>query len=125
MAEPQLVKTRVQAGIWEGELTGPDAAPVIEVTHLGDPVEGVEVSAVAGRAQVWLVRFPLPAGRLTDGLQCFVLSDAGTGVTLGTVTVQVDLPDEANLRAEVELLRAELELLKAAFRRHCVDTGAV
>ena len=47
MSELSLVKTRIQAGIWEGVLTGraPGGdAPEILVTHLEQPVTTVAVT---------------------------------------------------------------------------------
>ena len=122
MAGLQLTQTRIRAGVWEGNLTGVDAAPPLEVLHLEQVLPGLSVTEVPGRAGNWLVRVPIPAEVLSEGVQTFVIRAAGSDETLAHFTVVTGVALEDDLRAEIDLLRAELDLLKRAFRRHCVET---
>lgn len=122
MAEITLTKTRIRAGIWEGMLSGSSDAPALEVLHLEKPVAGVTVAAVPDRPGDWLVRVPVPVELLSEGVQTFLIRDAGTGETLSHFTIITGVAMEDDLRAEVDLLRAELDMLKRAFRRHCLET---
>lgn len=116
MADVTLVKTRLHAGVWEGELRGADAPP-ITVLHLGAPVADVTLTALsAGR---WALRIPIPLAALCDGVQTFLICDGVTGRRLDHFTLITGIPMEEDIRAEVDLLRAELDLLKRAFRQHC------
>ncbi|SFK11834.1 hypothetical protein [Celeribacter neptunius] len=128
MDEVTLVKTRLQAGIWEGELhVSGEAAPLpeIEVTHLDQPVSGGHtLSEDPERDGVWFFRFAVPGELLGDGVQTFVFSDRGTGAVLNSLTLIAGEALADDIRAEMDLLRQELDMLKRAFRRHCLDTGA-
>ena len=47
MSQLSLTKTSLNAGVWQGILTGRfdgDGAPTLKVTHLDQPVPGVEVA---------------------------------------------------------------------------------
>lgn len=125
MSAPRLEGAWISAGRWRAEVVAPagGAAPAIEVWHQETRLDGVEtgVATAAGR---WPVSVAIPAGCLSDGVQTFVVREAGTGATLGHFTIVAGAPLDSDLRAEIELLRAELDLLKKAFRRHCVETGA-
>ena len=126
MSDLKLTKTRIQAGIWEGVLTGglgTGEAPEIDVTHLGEPVQTVAISADANTPGAWAVKIAIPPETLTDGVQTYLIADKETGEKLGSFTVVTGEPLEDDIRGEVDLLRAELDMLKRAFRRHCVDTG--
>lgn len=116
-----LTKTRLVAGVWEGVLTGVegDAAPALSY-HLKD--EALEGLTVAQEGTQWLVRAPVPADRLSDGVQTFVISEAASGDVLGTFALLSGEALAEDIRAEMDLLRDELDLLKRAFRRHCVET---
>lgn len=124
MSAPRLEVARISAGRWLAEVvTSPGGeAPAIEVWHQETRLDGVETgpAAAAGR---WTVSVPIPAALLSDGVQTFVVREAGTGATLGHFSIVAGAPLEADLRAEIDLLRAELDMLKKAFRRHCVETG--
>lgn len=125
MSEMTLVKTRLQAGIWEGVLSnGLDAgeAPEIVVTHLEHPVGSVAVTADPQNPGSWTVKIAIPPDLLSDGVQTFLICDAGTGEKLDSFTIVTGVPLEDDIRGELDLLRAELDMLKRAFRRHCVDT---
>ncbi|MEI2808444.1 hypothetical protein [Albidovulum sp.] len=124
MSAPRLEVARISAGRWLAEVvTSPGGeAPAIEVWHQETRLDGVETgpAAAAGR---WTVSVAIPAALLSDGVQTFVVREAGTGATLGHFSIVAGAPLEADLRAEIDLLRAELDMLKKAFRRHCVETG--
>lgn len=122
MGERVLTKTRIQAGVWEGVLTGAGAAPVLAVSHLAHPVEGVEVLDDPGQPGQFLVRVPIPVELLSDGVQTFVITDAETDERLASFTLVTGQPLDEDIRAEMALLREELDMLKRAFRRHCVET---
>ena len=124
MSEITLTKTRIRAGIWEGVLTGSPGTPAIEVMHLEHPVAGVTVAAVPERPGDWLVRVPVPLEALSEGVQTFLIRDAGTGEKLQHFTIITGVAMEDDLRAEIDLLRAELDMLKRAFRRHCLETAS-
>ena len=112
-----LTKTRLREGVWQGLLTGAD--PQVEVTLLGEKIPGVTVTPAEGGH---LVRVPIPVTALSEGVQTFVIRQAGETLAHFTIVTGVALEDD--LRAEIDLLRAELDLLKRAFRRHCVETAA-
>lgn len=122
MAGPQLTQTRIRAGVWEGNLTGVDVAPTLEVLHLEQVLPGLTITEVPGRAGNWLVRVPIPPEVLSEGVQSFIIREQGKDETLAHFTVVTGVALEDDLRAEIDLLRAELDLLKRAFRRHCVET---
>ncbi|SEK91833.1 hypothetical protein [Pacificibacter marinus] len=127
MNDIRLVKTRLHAGIWEGELHVPDdarALPDLEVTHLDQPVSGHVLDEDPERAGVWFFRVALPAELISDGVQVFVISNRDTGAKLAHFSIIAGEALADDMRAEMALLRAELDMLKRAFRRHCVDTGA-
>lgn len=125
MAAMTLTKTRIQAGMWEGVLDVEGAAgeaPEIVVTHLEQPLDGVSVNADPDRPGAFLVRVPIAAELLSDGVQSFVITDGASGERLNHFTIVTGQPIEDDIRAEMDLLRAELDMLKRAFRRHCVET---
>jgi hypothetical protein len=122
MIEKRLTKTRIRAGVWEGVFSGGDTQPRLEVFLLEQPLPGVVVEPVAGRAQEWAVRVPIPAEVLSEGVQTFLIREAGSGDTLAHFTVITGVAMEDDMRAEVDLLRQELDMLKRAFRRHCLET---
>lgn len=124
MAELQLTKTRIQAGVWEGVLTGAETVPSIEVSYLGEPIEAASVREDPEKDGRFLVQVPIPAELLADGVQTFVISDKETDERLASFTIVTGEPLDEDFRAEFELLRAELDMLKRAFRRHCVETSS-
>ncbi|NIY79148.1 hypothetical protein HCZ23_06655 [Celeribacter sp. HF31] len=127
MDEVTLVKTRLQAGIWEGELHVPDTVstlPEIEVTYLDQPVQGHTLAEDPERDGVWFFRFAVPSELINDGVQTFVMTDRDTGRVLNSLSMIAGEGLSEDIRAEMDLLRHELDLLKRAFRRHCLETGA-
>lgn len=124
MAELTLTRMRLAEGVWEGLLAGRgETPPRLRIRH-ADAVVGEAETVAAGEgggSARWLVRFRLPAERLSDGVQTFVIENAETGDALAHETVIAGDVLEDDLRAEVALLRAELDMLKRAFRRHCSE----
>ena len=121
MNELKLVKTRLFEGVWEGGLSGEtEGTPEIEVTHLQEAVPGIEV--IARPEGDWVLRVPVPAERIADGVQTFVIRDRRSGQVLDSFTLLAGDALGYDIRAEMALLREELDLLKRAFRRHCLDT---
>ncbi len=115
-----LTKTSLVAGVWQGELRGAgEHRPELIATHLGEEVEGLNLEQ---DGDAWQVRFTLPADRIADGVQTFVIADATTKEVLNSFAVMVGEALGDDIRAEMDLLRAELDMLKKAFRRHCVET---
>lgn len=127
-----LTKTRIRAGVWEGVLaatptsgtpaSGPSDAPALEVSLLGTAIAGLTLTAIPDRAGEWLVRVPIPADALSEGVQTFLIRNIATAETLAHFTVITGVAMEDDMRAEIDLLRAELDMLKRAFRRHCLET---
>ena len=125
MTQISLTKTRIREGVWQGLLTGPEAAPEIEVRLNEAVLPGHSVSPVAGQPAQWAVQVPIPVAALSEGVQTFLIREPKSGETLAHFTVITGVAMEDDLRAEIDLLRAELDMLKRAFRRHCVETAAV
>ena len=123
MSEITLTKTRFFEGVWEGEVKVDDAGkePLISVTHLENPVAGVQLKK--GSDDLWSLRIPIPPSLLADGVQTVLIQDTLSGETLEKITIVADEALAGDIRAEVDLLRAELDMLKRAFRRHCVETA--
>jgi len=116
-----LTEARMREGVWEGVLAS-KLKPSVAVTHLEAQVPDVTVT-VEGEG-LWRIKVPVPAERLSDGVQTFIVHDTGTGDTIGSFAIAAGTALSQDLRAEVELLRAELDMLKRAFRRHCVESEA-
>ncbi len=115
-----LTKTSLIAGVWQGSVIGHfDGPPSLRVTHLNAELPGVEVKQ---SDHGWIVRVPIPAALISDGIQSFVIADAKTGETLDSFAILAGEALSEDIRAEMDLLRAELDMLKRAFRRHCVET---
>lgn len=120
--QPRLSGMRIRAGVWEGVLAGHADAPAIEVWHAEARLGDVEVTPAAQQDGRWLIRVPIPASLLSDGVQTFIVREAGRTETLAHFTIITGVALEDDLRAEIDLLRAELDMLKRAFRRHCLET---
>lgn len=125
MTSLRLVKTRLFEGVWEGVLTmdgtGRSSQPAIRVTHQGRPIDGVEVTENRDQG-FWILRVPVPAALISDGVQTFLITEEATGETLDSFAILAGEALGDDIRAEMELLRAELDMLKRAFRRHCLET---
>ena len=125
MSGLRLTKTAIREGVWRGELRGVSGGacevPEVVVSHLNAPLDGVKVSSQGEGA--FALEVPIPAELLSDGVQCFVITDAESDERLGHFTIITGHPADDDMRAEIELLRAELDMLKSAFRRHCLETA--
>lgn len=126
MTTVSLTCTRIHAGTWEGVLSAETSEayfPELTVSHHDVPLDDVTIRETPDTPNNWTVRIPIPAERLADGVQTFVITDAKTGDRLDSFTIIAGEPLADDLRAEIDLLRAELDLLKRAFRRHCLETS--
>ncbi len=124
MSDVTLTKTRLFEGVWEGVLTYDGAGnyqPSIEVTHLQKPVPGVEVTEKPEES-LWVVRVPIPAELISDGVQTFLIRDTRADRVLDSFALMSGDTLSHDIRVEVTLLREELDMLKRAFRRHCLET---
>ncbi|SEK63519.1 hypothetical protein SAMN05421666_0664 [Roseovarius nanhaiticus] len=125
MSDLKLIKTRLFEGVWEGQLTHEgdgNTQPDIEVTHLERPLAGVEVIENE-EAGYWVVRVPIPAEVITDGIQTFLIRDKRADVVLNSFALMSGEALGYDIRTEMTLLREELDMLKRAFRRHCLETS--
>jgi len=124
MSDWTLTKTRLFEGVWEGVLGASDVAaspPEIEVTHELAPLPGVEMIP-REEGGGFVLRVPVPAERISDGVQTFVIRDRASDTVLDSFSLVAGEALAYDLRAEIALLREELDLLKRAFRRHCLET---
>ena len=124
MSDVTLTKTRLFEGVWEGVLTYDGAGnfqPEIEVTHLQKPIGRVEVTENREEGY-WVVRVPIPAELIADGVQTFLIQDKRSGETLNSFALMSGDVLSYDIRTDVPLLREELDMLKRAFRRHCLET---
>ena len=121
MSSLVVTKTRIQAGIWEGVVTGAGSenAPKIEVVHDGAPIRSVTLTPDARSGGAWHLRIAVPPEKIADGIQTFLIRDPDTDATLASFSVATGDQATDGLDAEVALLRAELDMLKQAFRRYC------
>lgn len=124
MPDLTLTKTRFFQGTWEGVLTGgPGGAwqPKLEVTNLEQPVPGLDVTEVRSAGH-WVVRLPVPATLIGEGVTTLLFRNSETGDLLDTFTILAGDALAEDIRVEMDLLREELDMLKRAFRRHCLET---
>jgi len=127
MTDLTLTKTRLYSGIWEGHLAhaaGADSAPpTIAAYHLEAELPDVAVEPISDAPGHWIVKVPVPASILSDGVQTVTITEPSSGDTLASFSLVAGDPLDEDLRAEISLLRAELDMLKRAFRRHCLETA--
>ncbi len=124
MSDYTLTRTQIVEGVWQGHLvsaSGDNTHPALSVTHQGVPIDGVTVTDAEGDPG-WVVRVPIPATAISDGVQTFVIVDDRTAEKLDSFALLAGDALAEDIRAEMELLRAELDMLKRAFRRHCLET---
>ena len=118
-----LTATRLTGGVWTGILTGHDgdAAPRLKLTHMGDVLAAPTATRQPDGS--WAVAAPVPADRLAEGIQTFIIGDVDSDTTLASFAVIAGEALAEDIRAEMDLLRDELDMLKRAFRRHCLETA--
>jgi hypothetical protein len=122
MTDLTLTKNRLNAGVWEGTLTGPaDASPVLVVRHNDEVVPGLSAEEIGTGS--WAVRVPVPTHLINDDIQTFVIVDEGTNSVLASFAIFAGDQISDATQVEIDLLRAELDLLKRAFRKHCIETA--
>jgi len=125
MSRITLTRTSLTQGVWQAVLTvhdKQDATPEIRVTHLEKPIDGVTVTNDRDTQGEWSLRVPIPAETISDGVQTYLVKDAGSGENLASFAILAGDALDDDIRAEIDLLRAELDMLKRAFRRHCLET---
>jgi hypothetical protein len=113
---PKLEQGRIAGGVWEGILSDAGNRPVIEALHEGRVIDGVEVLPETSTAGRFIVRVPIPAWVLNEGVQTVLVRSVET--VLAQFTLIAGQPLDEDIRAELSVLRAELDLLKRAFQRH-------
>lgn len=114
----------VKGGIWQALLFRKQVPARICLTHQGEVVAPARVSPE--EEGVWRIAVSIPAERISDGMQTFVLigDSAAEGEPvasgaehLGAFSMLAGTALDYDLQAEIDLLKAEMELLKREFRR--------
>lgn len=117
-----LTRSRIRAGLYEGELVANGRnldLPRIELVLLGEHLADAKITPNATDARRWLVEARIPPSALSDGTLTFLLRTVDGHDTLDAFAVVAGEPLHEDLRAEIDLIRAELDMLKRAFRSHC------
>ncbi|UXU73768.1 MULTISPECIES: hypothetical protein [unclassified Paracoccus (in: a-proteobacteria)] len=116
------------AGVWRGILRRSQPPGRLLLTHQQATL--AEVSVNPAGQDLWQIAVPLPADRLGDGMQTFLLVEEIASAkpggrpalrTLAQMTLLAGTALDHDLRAEIALMRAELDLLKREFRRLAGD----
>ncbi len=114
----------LRGGIWQGILQRKTPPARLLLVHMGARI--AEARATPEGDGRWRITVAIPAERLSDGVQTFLLvEDEAQGVAppdpgalqLSHLTVVAGEPLDLDLRAEVDLLRGELDLMKKELRR--------
>ncbi|WP_292289215.1 hypothetical protein [Marivita sp.] len=125
MTAYSLSKSRFFEGIWEGVIAGSTddtPAPKVAVRVHDQEVPDVAIEPLPDPAS-WLLRVPVPANMIADGVHTFLISEDSLGLPLGDFSIIAGDAAGEDIRSEMALLRAELDLLKRSFRRHCRETA--
>lgn len=115
----------LRGGIWQGIVQRATPPGRLLLVHAGRRVAEARVTPEGeGR---WCVAAAIPAERLSDGIQSFLLLEDPAGaegsqpapgaVQLAHLTLIAGEMADTDLRAELDLLRAELDLVKRELRR--------
>ena len=96
--------------------------PNVDVRVHDVPVPDIAVEPLQDPGS-WLLKVPVPANMIADGVHTFVISEASIGQSLGDFSIIAGDAAGEDIRAEMALLRAELDMLKRSFRRHCRETA--
>lgn len=120
-------QARIRDGAWHAIIVAPAGTgePALKVLHDGQPLDRIEVTPEGEVSGLWLVRVPIPAAAICEGVQTFIVCEAKSEAVLDRFTLVTGKAAAADLNAEVEFLRAELDLLKSAFRQHCAERDEV
>ena len=114
MAGLVLTKTRFRGGVWEGLLTGAGAAPPrLVLRHRDETLPGPDVTP---GQDAFLVHARVPADRIADGLQTFVIATADDAAVLASFAIYAgeDVAEGAALFAPGQRIEApEIALLSA------------
>ena len=125
MTAYSLSKSRFFEGVWEGVVAANmgDAPPPQISVHVHDQsISDVAIEPLDTPAS-WLLKVPVPANMIADGVHTFVISEGEAGQSLGDFSIIAGDAAGEDIRAELSLLRAELDMLKKSFRRHCRETN--
>lgn len=125
MTAYSLSKSRFFEGVWEGVIAGEcddSPTPNVDVRVHDKPVPDITLEALPDPAS-WVIKVPVPANMIADGVHTFVISEATLGQALGDFSIIAGDAAGEDIRAEMSLLRAELDMLKRSFRRHCRETA--
>ena len=114
----------LRGGIRQGILQRKTTPARLLLVHMGARI--AEARATPEGDGRWRITVAVPAERLSDGVQTFLLvEDEAQGVAppdpgavqLSHLTVVAGEPLDLDLRAELDLLRGELDLMKKELRR--------
>ncbi|KGJ04855.1 hypothetical protein SAMN04487972_108149 [Paracoccus halophilus] len=114
----------LKGGIWQGVIARAEPPGRLSLVHLGERI--AEVLATPEGAGQWRIASAIPSGRLSDGVQTFLLlEDRGEGAAplqpgarqLGKLTLAAGALLDDDLLAELDLMRSELDLVKRELRR--------
>src|SRR5690606_6237755 len=117
-----------KGGIWQGVIRRDERPGRLVLVHMGCRVAEAQIKPEAKGH--WHVAVGIPTGRLSDGVQSFLLvEDQGAegepprpdARQLGSLTLVAGELLQNDLRAELSLLRSELELVKKELRRLAAD----
>ncbi|UFS65334.1 hypothetical protein LO749_01860 [Paracoccus denitrificans] len=120
----------LKGGIWQGVLHR-DAPPGrLVLVHMGSRLAEARVNPEPEGG--WAVDVAIPAERLSDGVQSFLLLEDGGAEGepphpgarhLASLTLVAGALLDGDLHAELSLMRSELELLKKELRRLAAEPG--
>lgn len=125
MTAYSMSKARFFEGVWEGVIAGDtddSPTPKVDVRVHDKPIADVSLEPLPDPGS-WLLKVPVPANLLADGVHTFMISESSLGQALGSFSIIAGDAAGEDIRAEMSLLRAELDMLKRSFRRHCRETA--
>lgn len=125
MTAYSMSKARFFEGVWEGVIAGDtddSPTPKVDVRVHDKSIANVSLEPLPDPGS-WLLKVPVPANMLADGVHTFMISESSLGQALGSFSIIAGDAAGEDIRAEMSLLRAELDMLKRSFRRHCRETA--
>lgn len=114
----------LKGGIWQGILTRDDTPDRLLLVHLGNYI--AEARIAPETEGCWRVSVAIPADRLSNGVQTFLLYEDQGGKDsqpvpgaqpLGSLSIIAGEVLDNDLLVELNLLRSELDLVKKELRR--------